>query len=80
MKHPILGDPLYGTSFEASDKYLDMDLSDEERSIETGATRLLLHAHALHFPYGNQYSIFTRVDFLEAKKEICTKEKRKFFK
>jgi len=79
VKHPILGDPIYGTSFEASDKYLDMKISDEERLIETGATRLLLHAHALHFPYGNHYSIFTKVDFREAKKEICPKEKRRFY-
>jgi len=79
VKHPILGDPIYGTSFEASDKYLDMNISDEERYIETGATRLLLHAHALHFPYGNHYSIFTKVDFREAKKEVCGKEKRRFF-
>jgi len=79
VKHPILGDPIYGTSFEASDKYLDMKILDEERLIETGATRLLLHAHALHFPYGNHYSIFTKVDFREAKKEICPKEKRRFY-
>lgn len=79
VKHPILGDPIYGTAFEASDKYLDMKISDEERYIETGATRLLLHAHALHFPYGNRYSIFTKVDFREAKKEVCPKEKRRFY-
>ncbi|CAA6820303.1 MAG: Putative ribosomal pseudouridine synthase [uncultured Sulfurovum sp.] len=79
VKHPIFGDPIYGTSFEASDKYLDMNISEEERYIETGATRLLLHAHALHFPYGNNYSIFTKVDFTEAKKEICGKEERKFY-
>jgi len=80
VKHPILGDPLYGTSFKASDNYLDMNISDEERLIETGATRLLLHANVLEFPYGCQYSIHSRVDFREAKKEICPKEKRLFFK
>jgi 23S rRNA pseudouridine1911/1915/1917 synthase len=79
VKHPILGDPIYGTSFEASDKYLDMEITEEERLIETGATRLLLHANALHFPYGNNYSIFSEVDFLEVKGEICGKEKRRFF-
>jgi 23S rRNA pseudouridine1911/1915/1917 synthase len=79
VKHPILGDPIYGTSFEASDKYLDMNISEEERLIQTGATRLLLHANALHFPYGNKYSIFSKVDFLEAKREICEKNKRLFF-
>ena len=80
VKHPILGDPLYGTSFEASDAYLDGTISDDERFKATGATRLLLHANALHFPYGANYSIFSKVDFREAKKEICSKEERLFFK
>ncbi len=79
VKHPILGDPIYGSSFETSNSYLDMRLSKEKRFIQTGATRLLLHANALHFSYGNYYSIFSKVNFLEAKKEICEKEKRSFF-
>ena len=79
MKHPILGDPIYGTSFEATDAYLDGTISEEERFKATGATRLMLHANALHFPYGTNYSIFSKVDFTKAKKEICGKEKRKFF-
>ena len=80
VKHPILGDPIYGTSFEASDKYLDMKISDEERLIETGATRLMLHANTLLFPYGATYCIKSRVDFTKVKGEICPKEKRLFFK
>jgi 23S rRNA pseudouridine1911/1915/1917 synthase len=80
VKHPILGDPIYGTSFEASDKYLDMKITKEERFVATGATRLMLHAHALLFPYGSQYHIVSKVNFTEAKNEICPKEKRSFFK
>jgi len=80
VKHPILGDPIYGTSFDASDKYLDMKITEEERLIETGATRLMLHAHSLYFPYGATYHIVSRVDFREAKKEICGKDKRLFYK
>jgi len=80
VKHPILGDPIYGTSFEASDKYLEMNITEEERLIETGATRLMLHAHSLYFPYGATYHIVSRVDFREAKKEICEKDKRLFYK
>jgi 23S rRNA pseudouridine1911/1915/1917 synthase len=80
VKHPILGDPIYGTSFEATDKYLDMNLTEEERLIATGATRLMLHAHALLFPYGATYHIVSRVDFRKAKGEICPKEKRFFFR
>jgi len=79
VKHPILGDPIYGTSFEASDNYLDMNITDEERLIFTGATRLMLHANTLLFPYGCQYHIVSRVDFSKAKGEICPKEKRLFF-
>ena len=80
VKHPILGDPIYGTSFEASDKYLDMNITDEERFIETGATRLMLHANALLFPYAAKYHIKSKVDFHKAKREICPKEKRLFYK
>ena len=80
VKHPILGDPIYGTSFEASDKYLDMELTNEERLIETGATRLMLHANTLLFPYGATYYIKSRVDFTKVKGEICSKDKREFFK
>ena len=80
VKHPILGDPIYGTSFEASDKYLDMNITDEERFVATGATRLMLHAHTLLFPYGATYYIKSRVDFREAKGEICSKDRRLFYK
>ena len=80
VKHPILGDPIYGTSFEASDKYLDMKISDEERLMETGATRLMLHANTLIFPYGATYHIKSKVDFTKMKGEICSKEKRLFFR
>jgi 23S rRNA pseudouridine1911/1915/1917 synthase len=79
VKHPILGDPIYGTSFKNSDNYLDGTITKNERFIATGATRLLLHANVLHFPYGTKYSIYSKVDFLKAKKEICPKEKRVFF-
>ncbi|MCH9739842.1 MAG: RluA family pseudouridine synthase [Epsilonproteobacteria bacterium] len=80
VKHPILGDPIYGTEFRASDNYLEGRITEEERFTETGATRLLLHAHSLQFPYGSQYHIVSKVDFFEAKNEICCKDKRRFFK
>lgn len=79
VKHPILGDPIYGTSFEASDKYLDMNITDEERLIATGASRLMLHANSLLFPYGSTYHIKSKVDFRKAKSEICGKDLRLFF-
>jgi len=80
VKHPILGDPIYGTSFKNSDNYLEGIITPKERFLATGATRLLLHANALHFPYGSNYSIYSKVDFLKAKEEICGKEERTFFK
>jgi len=80
VKHPILGDPIYGTSFKNSDNYLEGTITPKERFLATGATRLLLHANALYFPYDNHYSIYSKVDFLEAKREICGKQERTFFK
>jgi 23S rRNA pseudouridine1911/1915/1917 synthase len=80
VKHPILGDPLYGTSFTTANNYLDGTLSDEARYLETGATRLLLHANSLYFPYGCHYSLYSKVNFSETKKEICSKEERLFYK
>jgi len=79
VKHPILGDPIYGTAFEASDAYLNGTLSPEDRYRATGATRLMLHAHRLSFPYGCHYEIVSAVDFKEAKTVICPKEERDFF-
>jgi 23S rRNA pseudouridine1911/1915/1917 synthase len=79
VKHPILGDPIYGTSFEASNNYLEGKITKEDRFRETGATRLMLHANALEFSYGCQFHIVSKVDFFETKKEICAKDKRMFF-
>jgi len=71
VKHPIIGDPIYNTSFEYADKYLEGKLRKDERYRVTGATRLLLHANSLEFPYGNRYYVVSQVDFRDAKKEIC---------
>ncbi len=78
VKHPILGDPIYGNSFAAANDYLEGRLKDEDRMIETGASRLLLHAQSLKFNYKSQYEIYSKVDFLAMRAFICSKEKRKF--
>jgi len=78
MKHPILGDPIYGTSFNASDAYLEGTLSKKGRMIETGASRLMLHANTLRFTYDAQYLIESKVDFRGHVENICPKEKRLF--
>ncbi len=78
MKHPILGDPIYGTAFEPSDAYLEGKISKKDRLVETGASRLMLHAHTLSFTYGANYFIESKLDFEAEIKNICSEEKRKF--
>ncbi len=66
VKHPIVGDPIYGQSEENIVKFLDRELEDEQRILNTGAKRLLLHASELRFDlYGKSYSVKSKVDFLK---------------
>ena len=66
VKHPIVGDPLYGVNEEVTTKYLNRELSEDERLKFTGASRLLLHADELSFVYKEkEYKIKSDVDFLE---------------
>ncbi len=80
VKHPILGDPLYGTTFNTANDYLEDDLSPEDRLTQTGAPRLMLHAQTLTFPYGAKYHIESKVDFKAMKNLLCPKEIREFNK
>ncbi len=64
VKHPIVGDPLYGVDEDVTTRYLDKELVGEERLKLTGATRLLLHADELSFVYKDiEYNIKSDVDF-----------------
>ena len=66
VKHPIVGDPIYGQSEEDMIRFLDKELTPDERIAKGGATRLLLHASELEFElYGNIYNIASEVDFLK---------------
>lgn len=66
VKHPIVGDPLYGVAEWVTTKYLDRELSLDARLKYTGASRLLLHADELAFEYKNiEYRVKSSVDFLE---------------
>ena len=68
MKHPIVGDPIYGQTKEDMIRFLDKELSLKERVEKSGATRLLLHASELEFElYNKKYHIKSQVDF----KKIC---------
>ena len=78
VKHPILGDPIYGATYEASNDYLDMIQSEEDRLIQHGAPRLMLHAQSLSFTYGNTFYIESKSNFRDDKSLICAKDKRVF--
>ena len=81
VKHPIIGDPIYGTDFDISDEYLEEKLTIEKRKIYTGAKRLLLHAQSLDFVYkGNKYILYSKEDFIDAKSLIEPLKNRKFNK
>jgi len=74
--YPILGDPIYGTEFNASDRYLEGKISDGDRLKYTGATRLMLHAQSLEFFYKNNFIIKSKINFKNIKSEICPKKNR----
>ena len=59
VKHPIIGDPIYGVSTEDAIRYLDGLMSQEERIAVTGAKRLMLHAQRLDFVYKDMRYILT---------------------
>ncbi len=80
MKHPILGDPIYGASYEASNDYLDLTQSEENRLIHHGAPRLMLHAQSLTFTYGSKFHIESKDDFESQRDLIYPKGKRVFNK
>ncbi|MDH4944888.1 RluA family pseudouridine synthase [Sulfurimonas sp. C5] len=71
VKHPIVGDPVYGQKEEDLVRYLDRELTDEERKVLSGASRLLLHAHELEFElYNHTYKIKSEVDFEKLSLEL----------
>ena len=64
VKHPIVGDPIYGQDEKDVIRFLDKELSTNERIKLSGSSRLLLHASQLEFSlYGQQYRINSKVDF-----------------
>jgi len=80
VKHPILGDPIYGASYEAANDYLDMTQSDANRLLHHGAPRLMLHAQSLRFTYGSKFHIESKLDFVSQKNLIVPPSKRVFNK
>lgn len=66
VKHPIVGDPIYGQSEEDIIRFLDKELDADTRIKNSGASRLLLHANELEFElYNNKYTVKSDVDFVD---------------
>ncbi|MEA1983709.1 MAG: RluA family pseudouridine synthase [Campylobacterota bacterium] len=64
VKHPIVGDPIYAQSEENIVKFLDRELSMQDRIDKSGSTRLLLHASELEFElYEKFYHVKSSIDF-----------------
>jgi len=65
VEHPIIGDPIYGQDENDAVRFLDREMSIEERFTNTGASRLLLHAHSLEFTYKEiPYHVISKEDFV----------------
>lgn len=68
VKHKIVGDSIYGLEELDAMRFLDGEMSEDERVQKTRASRLLLHAQSLSFEYkGILYNIEST---FEAKKEF----------
>jgi len=66
VKHPIVGDPIYGQSERDIVRFMDREIDSDERLSSGGAERLLLHASRLEFSYnGNDYVVKSQTDFLQ---------------
>jgi len=66
VKHPIVGDPIYGQKDEDIIRFLDKEISLQERKELSGATRLLLHANELAFCFKEvEYDVKSAVNFRE---------------
>jgi len=78
VKHPILGDPIYGPGYATAEAYLEERLSPEERLRYTGASRLMLHAYSVKFEYKNRFHLVSRDDFSTARDQITPPGKREF--
>ena len=78
VKHPIIGDPIYGVPNDVAIEYLDKKLSREKRLYYMGAERMLLHAQSLEFDYeGTLYRLVSKFDF-ESLKGLIVKPDNRF--
>ena len=74
VKHPIVGDPIYGVSTESAIRYLDGVMDCNERIKVSGHSRLMLHANYLEFEYKSiKYKIFSKMDFNKEIKKVISR-------
>ena len=57
MKHPIVGDPIYGQTDVDVLRFLDKEITKEEQIKKSGSSRLMLHANQLCFSHGPEFCI-----------------------
>jgi len=65
VKHPIVGDPIYGQKEKDVLRFLDKELSPQERTELSGASRLMLHANELCFEHNSKFCIRSKAGFVE---------------
>ena len=57
--HHIVGDPLYGVDNNFANRYLNREITEQERIEKTGHNRLMLHAYKIEFKFMNNKYILT---------------------
>jgi 23S rRNA pseudouridine1911/1915/1917 synthase len=81
VKHPIVGDPVYGQSKQQRLKYFNRELTLQERLLYTKSKRMLLHANSLKLTlYQKQYTLKSRVNFKSISLENVSCETNKLIK
>ncbi len=75
VKHPIVGDPIYGQDEINVIKFLDKQITKLERIQNSGASRLMLHASELEFElYNENYRFESKENFLKIIEQIVSHE------
>jgi 23S rRNA pseudouridine1911/1915/1917 synthase len=77
VKHSIVGDPIYGQKELDVLRFLDKEITEQERLKLSGASRLMLHASELEFElYGSEYNVESSKCFLDEVNKIIIGDKK----
>lgn len=60
VKHPIIGDPIYGADYKFADDYLNKKITQLDRIKYLGSKRLMLHNYKLEFDYMSRFTIISQ--------------------